>query len=148
MLAANNVSWVVRAEIRRISDLALLPRIRELLVPPYSVERDWEWDSGTEIHVLDGARTFALPTPLSHTAPRLRPIRALGTCFFDRASGNRNGQCMVSDIGISLASQPGVACSTDNHERARTDGNDGWRMPRPTRDSQITMRLGHTRGQS
>jgi hypothetical protein len=43
MLTANDVSFLVSDEIKKISDAALLARIRELLVSPYSVERDWDY---------------------------------------------------------------------------------------------------------
>ena len=43
MLTANDVSSLVRAELEKIADPALSARIRELLVSPYSVERDWDY---------------------------------------------------------------------------------------------------------
>jgi hypothetical protein len=43
MLTANEVSSLVSDELTRITDAALLARIRELLVVPYPVERDWEY---------------------------------------------------------------------------------------------------------
>src|ERR1700722_3078895 len=43
MLTANEVSSLVSEELTRITDAALLARIRELLVVPYPVERDWDY---------------------------------------------------------------------------------------------------------
>lgn len=43
MLTANDVSSFVREELEKIADPALLARIRELLVSPYAVERDWDY---------------------------------------------------------------------------------------------------------
>jgi hypothetical protein len=43
MLTANEVSSLVSEELTRITDAALLARIRELLVVPCPVERDWEY---------------------------------------------------------------------------------------------------------
>jgi hypothetical protein len=43
MLTANEVSSLVGEELTRITDAALLARIRELLVVPYPVERDWDY---------------------------------------------------------------------------------------------------------
>jgi len=40
MLTASEVSSLVSEELTRITDAALLARIRELLVVPYPVERD------------------------------------------------------------------------------------------------------------
>jgi|SRR3954464_7472278 hypothetical protein len=43
MVTADDVSARLTEELTRISDSALLARIRELLVPPYSVQRDWDY---------------------------------------------------------------------------------------------------------
>jgi len=40
---ATNISDLVEQELRRISDGKLLNRIRELLVTPYPVEREWDY---------------------------------------------------------------------------------------------------------
>ena len=41
MLTSEDVSELVREALARISDVALLNRMRTLLVTPYPVERDW-----------------------------------------------------------------------------------------------------------
>jgi hypothetical protein len=43
MLTSNEVSSLVSEELSRITDTALLARIRDLLVVPYPVERDWDY---------------------------------------------------------------------------------------------------------
>ena len=43
MLTANEVSSLVSEELTRITDDAILAGIRELLVVPYPVERDWDY---------------------------------------------------------------------------------------------------------
>jgi hypothetical protein len=43
MLRANDVVSLVNQELMRITDAPLLARIRELLVVPYPVERDWDY---------------------------------------------------------------------------------------------------------
>jgi hypothetical protein len=43
MLTANEVSSLVSEELTCVTDAALLARIRELLVVPYPVERDWDY---------------------------------------------------------------------------------------------------------
>ena len=43
MLTSQHLSSLVTTEIARISDTALVARLRELLVQPYSVERDWDY---------------------------------------------------------------------------------------------------------
>jgi hypothetical protein len=43
MLRADEISSLVRQELDHVTDLALLNRIRELLVTPHPVERDWDY---------------------------------------------------------------------------------------------------------
>lgn len=43
MLTANDVSSLVAKELERIADPALRTKLRELLVSPYAVERDWDY---------------------------------------------------------------------------------------------------------
>ena len=43
MLTVDAVSSLVRKELDQITDPALLSRIRELLVTPYPIERDWDY---------------------------------------------------------------------------------------------------------
>jgi hypothetical protein len=43
MLTAKEVSSLVSEELKNITDIKLLARIRELLVAPYPVERDWDY---------------------------------------------------------------------------------------------------------
>ena len=43
MLTTNAVSSLVRKELDHITDPEILNRIRELLVAPHSVERDWDY---------------------------------------------------------------------------------------------------------
>lgn len=43
MLTSTEVSSLVSEELMRITDSALLARIRELLVAPHPVERDWDY---------------------------------------------------------------------------------------------------------
>jgi hypothetical protein len=43
MLTADEISSLVRQDLDHITDPALLNRIRELLVKPYPVERDWDY---------------------------------------------------------------------------------------------------------
>jgi hypothetical protein len=48
MLTSQMVSSLVNVEIARINDAALLARIRELLVTPYPVEREWDYGNPGE----------------------------------------------------------------------------------------------------
>lgn len=48
MLTANDVVSLVNEELLRITDAPLLARIRELLVVPYPVERDWDYGQDGE----------------------------------------------------------------------------------------------------
>ena len=43
VLTANDVSSFVTEELEKIADPTLLARVRELLVAPYAVERDWDY---------------------------------------------------------------------------------------------------------
>lgn len=43
MLTAKDLSAIVSKELAVITDSALLNRIRQLLVSPYPVERDWDY---------------------------------------------------------------------------------------------------------
>jgi hypothetical protein len=43
MLTSNDVVSLVNEELVRVADAALLARIRELLVVPHPVERDWDY---------------------------------------------------------------------------------------------------------
>jgi len=44
-LSSERVRALVDAELARIPDSTLAARIRELLVPPYPVEREWDYGS-------------------------------------------------------------------------------------------------------
>jgi hypothetical protein len=48
MLTADRVSLLVNEELARISDSTLLAKVRELLVSPYPVERDWDYGRAGE----------------------------------------------------------------------------------------------------
>jgi hypothetical protein len=48
MLTANEVSSLVGEELTRMTDTALLARIRELLVVPYPFNRSWDYGRGGE----------------------------------------------------------------------------------------------------
>jgi len=48
MLSAKEVSSLVGEQLERITDAALLARIRELLIIPYPVERDWDYGRAGE----------------------------------------------------------------------------------------------------
>jgi hypothetical protein len=48
VLTAADVSSLVKDEFSRITDVAVLDRIRELLVSPYPVERAWDYGKSGE----------------------------------------------------------------------------------------------------
>ena len=60
MLTADKVSLLVTEELTRIPDPALLAKVRELLVSPYPVERDWDYGGAGE--------RFTCWTVLEHAA--------------------------------------------------------------------------------
>lgn len=48
METAGDIQALLDAELRRITDESLLAKIRELLIPPEAVEREWDYGAPGE----------------------------------------------------------------------------------------------------
>jgi len=113
MLTANEVSALVEQELVGITDPALLGRIRELLVLPYPVAREWDYgrigEKSTCWTVLEHPQSN---TGIAYCAQGFGPTDPWGLIFLE---GGYQGIGVDSgwfpDFGISDARQHGVGWS-------------------------------------
>ena len=89
MLTAKDVSSFVGEELAKITDAALLARIRELLVSPYPVERDWDYGRAGE--------KFTCWTVLEH------PASNTGIAYCSEGFGPKDPWGLVSLSGDHMS---------------------------------------------
>jgi len=95
MRTVDQISSLVREELDRIADPALLNRIRELLVTPYPVVRDWDYG-----HV---AERFTCWTVLEHPSSNT----AIAYCEQGFGPANPWGLVFLSGEHMSIGMDSG-----------------------------------------
>jgi hypothetical protein len=107
MLTASDVSSLVSEELRKITDAALLSRIRALLVFPYPVERDWDYgQSGERFTCWTVLEHPTSNTGIAYCQQGLGPSDPWGLCFL---SGEHMG------IGMDSAWFPTLESAMREH---------------------------------
>ncbi|HUO60496.1 MAG TPA: hypothetical protein VMU24_07485, partial [Candidatus Acidoferrales bacterium] len=82
MMTAEQISALVNAELAHITDNVLLSRIRDLLVAPYPVERDWDYGrAGEKFTCWTVLEHRASNTGIAYCAHGFGPVDPWGLVF-------------------------------------------------------------------